>query len=81
MISKKEHLFTVFDNLMKIKGKWSCDNLSGCVLSDITVKQIGYLRAIDGHEEVTFSKLAKITRNSKTTITEKINKFVNYECV
>ena len=46
------------------------------MLSDITVKQIGYLRAIDGHEEVTFSKLAKITRNSKTTITEKINKFV-----
>jgi DNA-binding MarR family transcriptional regulator len=45
------------------------------------VKQIGYLRAIDGHEEVTFSKLAKITKNSKPTITEMINKFVKFECV
>jgi DNA-binding MarR family transcriptional regulator len=81
MISKKEHLFTVFDNLMKIKGKCSCEILSGCGLSYITVKQIGYLRAIDGHEEVTFSKLAKITKNSKPTITEMINKFVKFECV
>jgi DNA-binding MarR family transcriptional regulator len=81
MISKKEHLFTVFDNLMKIKGKCSCEILSGCGLSDITVKQIGYLRAIDGHEEVTFSKLAKITKNSKPTITEMIYKFVKFECV
>jgi DNA-binding MarR family transcriptional regulator len=81
MISKKEYLFTIFDNLMKIKGKCSCEILSECGLSDITVKQIGYLRAIDGHEEVTFSKLAKITKNSKPTITEMIQKFVNFECV
>ncbi len=81
MISKKEHLFTVFENLMKIKGKCSCEILSECGLPDITVKQIGYLRAIDGHEEVTFSKLAKITKNSKPTITEMVNKFVNFECV
>jgi DNA-binding MarR family transcriptional regulator len=66
---------------MKIKGKCSCEILSGCGLSYITVKQIGYLRAIDGHEEVTFSKLAKITKNSKPTITEMINKFVKFECV
>ena len=81
MISKKEHLFTVFDNLIKIKGECSCEILSKCGLSDITVKQIGYLRAIDGHEQVTFSKLAKITKNSKPTITEMINKFVKFECV
>lgn len=81
MISKREHLFTVFYNLIKIKDECSCEILSECGLSDITVKQIGYLRAIDGHEEVTFSKLAKITKNSKPTITEMINKFVNFECV
>ena len=81
MISKKEHLFTVFYHLIKIKGECSCEILSECGLSDITVKQIEYLRAIDGHEQVTFSKLAKITKNSKPTITEMINKFVNFECV
>ncbi len=81
MISKKEHLFTVFYNLIKIKGECSCEILSECGLLDITVKQIGYLRAIDGNEQVTFSKLAKITKNSKPTITEMINKFVKFECV
>jgi DNA-binding MarR family transcriptional regulator len=81
MISNKEHLFTVFDNLIKIKDECSCEILSECELSDITVKQIGYLRAIDGYEEVTFSRLAKITKNSKPTITEMINKFVKFECV
>jgi len=81
MTAKKEHLFIVFENLIKIKSECSCEIFSGCGLSDITVKQIGYLRTIDEYGEVTFSRLAKITRNSKPTITEMINKFVKMECV
>ena len=82
MMAKKEHLFIVFENLLRIKGECSCKIFSECGLStDITVKQVGYLRAIDGCEEVTFSRLAKITNNSKPTITEMINKFVKMECV
>ena len=81
MIAKKEHLFIVFENLIGIKSECSCEIFSECGLSDITVKQIGYLRAIDEHGEVTFSRLAKITKNSKPTITEMINKFVKMECV
>ena len=81
MMEKKEHLFVVFENLVKIKSECSCEIFSGCGLSDITVKQIQYLKVIDEYEEVTFSKLAKITRNSKPTITEMINKFVKMECV
>jgi len=81
MIAKKEHLFIVFENLISIKSECSCEIFSECGLSDITVKQIGYLRAIDEHGEVTFSRLAKITKNSKPTITEMINKFVKMECV
>lgn len=81
MTAKKEHLFVVFENLIKIKSECSCEILSECGVSDITVKQIGYLKAIDEHGEVTFSRLAKITRNSKPTITETINKFVKMEYV
>lgn len=80
-MEKKEHLFIVFENLLKIKSECSCELFSGCGLSDITVKQIGYLKIIDEHGEVTFSRLAKITNNSKPTITETINKFVKMECV
>jgi DNA-binding MarR family transcriptional regulator len=82
MMARKEHLFIVFENLLKIKSECSCKIFSECGFSsDITVKQIGYLKAIDEYGEVTFSRLAKITNNSKPTITEMINKFVRMECV
>ena len=81
MTEKKEHLLLVFENLIKIKSECSCEILSQCGLSDITIKQIGYLKIIDEHGDVTFSRLAKITRNSKPTITEMVNKFVKMDCV
>lgn len=82
MKARKEHLFIVFENLLKIKSECSCKIFSECGFSsDITVKQVGYLKAIDECGEVTFSRLAKLTNNSKPTITEMINKFVKMECV
>jgi len=81
MTEKKEHLLLIFENLIKTKSECSCEILSQCGLSDITIKQIGYLKIIDEHGDVTFSRLAKITRNSKPTITEMVNKFVKMDCV
>jgi DNA-binding MarR family transcriptional regulator len=81
MMEREEHLFEVFENLIRIKNECSCNIFSECGLSDMTVKQIAYLKAIDEQGEVTFSRLAEITRNSKPTITEMINKFVRMECV
>jgi DNA-binding MarR family transcriptional regulator len=82
MMAKKEHLFLVFDKLLRIRSECSCKIFSECGFSsDITLKQVGYLRAIDECGEVTFSRLAKITSNSKPTITEMIHKFVKMECV
>ncbi|AYK16200.1 MAG: MarR family winged helix-turn-helix transcriptional regulator [Methanosarcina flavescens] len=81
MREKKEHLFIIFEKLIKIKSECSSQIFSECGLSDLTLKQIEYLKTIDEYEEVTFSRLAKITSNSKPTITEMINKFVKMECV
>jgi DNA-binding MarR family transcriptional regulator len=81
MLDREEHLFEVFDNILRIKNECSCNIFSECGLSEMTVKQIAYLKAIDEQSEVTFSRLAEITRNSKPTITEMINKFVRMECV
>jgi len=81
MMDREEHLLEVFENLIRIKNECSCTIFSECGLSDMTVKQIAYLKAIDEQGEVTFSRLAEITRNSKPTITEMINKFVRMECV
>ncbi|RXA21854.1 MarR family transcriptional regulator [Methanosarcina sp. MSH10X1] len=81
MREKKEHLFIVFENLIKIKSECSSQVFSECGLSDLTLKQIRYLKTIDECGDITFSRLAKLTSNSKPTITEMINKFVKMECV
>ena len=80
MPARVEHLFEVFDRLIAIKNECSSEIISECGLADITVKQIAYLKAINEHHDVTFSRLAEITRNSKPTITEMINRFVRMEC-
>lgn len=74
-------MFIIFEKLIKIKSECSSQIFSECGLSNLTLKQIEYLKTIDEYEEVTFSRLAKITSNSKPTITEMINKFVKMECV
>ena len=81
MMDKEEYLFEVFENILRIRNECSCNIFSECGLSDMTIKQIAYLKAIDEQKEVTFGRLAELTRNSKPTITEMINKFVRMECV
>jgi len=81
MRDREEFLLEVFENLIRKKNDCSCTIFSECGLSDMTVRQIAYLKTIDEQEEITFSRLAEITRNSKPTITEMINKFVRMECV
>jgi len=81
MSDKKEHLFLIFDHMIRIKSECSCGIFSECSLSDITLKQIHYLKTIDQNGVVTFSKLAEITRNSKPTITGMINKLEGMDCV
>jgi DNA-binding MarR family transcriptional regulator len=81
MMGRDEHLREVLDHLLMMKNECSCSIFSECGLSDITVKQISYLKVIDEQGDVTFSRLAEITKNSKPTITEMVNKFVRMECV
>jgi len=81
MMEREEHLLEVFENMLRIRNEYSCSILSECGLPDMTVKQITYLKVIDEQGEVTFSRLAEITRNSKPTITEMINRFVRMQCV
>ena len=80
-MERDEHLRQVLEHLLMLKNQCSCSIFSECGLSDMTVKQIAYLRVIDEQGDVTFSRLAEITKNSKPTITEMVNKFVRMECV
>jgi DNA-binding MarR family transcriptional regulator len=81
MMERDEHLREVLNHLLMMKNECSCSIFSECGLSDMTVKQIAYLKVIDEQGDVTFSRLAEITKNSKPTITEMVNRFVRMECV
>ena len=81
MMERDEHLREVLNNLLMMKNECSCSIFSECGLSDMTVKQIAYLKVIDEQVDVTFSRFAEITKNSKPTITEMVNRFVRMECV
>ena len=76
-----EELFQALNDLMRVKNECSCSILSECGVSSLTVRQIAYLKTIDGQGVVTFSRLAEITNNSKPTITEMVNRFEQMECV
>lgn len=80
MNEREEHLFRVLDHLLRIRNECSCSVFSECGLADMTVKQIAYLRLIDAEGDVTFSRLAEVTKNSKPTITEMVNKCVRMDC-
>ena len=81
MREREEQLCETFERLLRARHECSCRIFSECGLSDMTVTQIAYLKTIDEQGKVTFSRLAEITRNSKPTITEMINKFERMECV
>ena len=80
-MEREEHLLEVFEHLFRLKNECSCSIFSECGLSDITVKQIAYLKVINEEGEVTFSRLAERTCTSKPTVTEMINKCARMECV
>ena len=81
MKRREEHLVALFEHLFRVKNECSCTIFSECGMPDMTVRQIAYLKTIDEQGDITFSRLAEITRFSKPTITEMINKFVHMECV
>ncbi|OPX65276.1 MULTISPECIES: MarR family winged helix-turn-helix transcriptional regulator [unclassified Methanoregula] len=81
MNEHNEHLLEALERLLMMKNECSCSIFSECGLSDMTVRQIAYLKAISGQGDVTFSRLAEITNNSKPTITEMVNRFVRMNCV
>jgi DNA-binding MarR family transcriptional regulator len=81
MMENEEQLCEVFENLIRIKNECSCSIFSECGLSDITVRQVAYLKVIDEEEEITFSRLAEVTRTSKPTVTEMVNRCARMACV
>lgn len=81
MTDPEEELYQALWNLFRIRNECSCSVFSECGHSDMTVKQIAYLKVIDEQGEITFSRLAEMTGTSKPTVTEMINRCARMACV
>ena len=50
-------------------------------MSRLQVNQIHYLKLIDEHENLTFSRMAKLLKITKPSVTEIVNKLIKLDCV
>lgn len=81
MKDKRELILEAFENISKMRLECVCNVKETCAASELTVRQIEYLKVIDNYDYMTFSRLADLTNNSKPTITEMINKFISLKMV
>jgi DNA-binding MarR family transcriptional regulator len=74
-------LYSVFDGFMQIKTECRFCVIEKYNISQLTLKQIEYLKKFDEHEYVTISQLAEDLNLSKPSITEMVKKFIQLDCV
>lgn len=75
------NLFSVFNGFMRIKTECRFCVIDKYNISQLTLKQIEYLKKFDEHEYVTISQLAEDLNLSKPSITEMVKKFIQLDCV
>ena len=66
---------------MEIKGECSYKLVNELNMSELTLRQIEYIKKIGKYEYITISGLAEILDLSKPSITQMIKKFINLDCV
>ena len=76
-----EELFEAYKKLINLSITLSKNVDVNYDCKNITAHQIEYLQIIDSDLSMTFSKLACLTQNSKPTITQTINRFIDMKCV
>ena len=81
MSDKREELLKAYQNLMTIKGECRSKVFGKYGIAEMTVKQINYLKIIDNYDNMTFSKLAEITKITKPSVTDLINKLQGLGCI
>lgn len=81
MADKQQELINAYQKLMAVKGECTSKVYGLYSVAEMTVKQINYLKIIDGCDNMTFSKLAEKTKITKPSVTDLINKLIDFECV
>lgn len=81
VIDRRKQLIEAYKRIRELNGECQCHINDECGINEMTVKQIRYIQLISQYDQLTFSKFANVTRNSKPTITQLINKFIKQGCV
>ena len=66
---------------MKIRSECRCYIMDKFNISELTFKQIEYLRKFDEHDYVTISQLAEELNLSKPSVTELVKRFIRLNCI
>ncbi|MCT4621732.1 MAG: MarR family transcriptional regulator [Marinisporobacter sp.] len=77
----KKELEKGIANLFKLKGECYMHIIHDLELSEMSIKQINYLKKFKASEGITTSQLADILNLSKPTVTEMVKKFIKMDCV
>ena len=77
----KKYLYETYSGLMKVKGECSCKLIDELNMSELTLRQIEYIKKIGKYNSITISGLAEILNLSKPSITEMVKKFIKLDCV
>ena len=76
-----QNLFSVFNSFMRVKTECRFCVIDKYNISQLTFKQIEYLKKFDEREYVTISQLAEDLNLSKPSITEMVKKFIQLDCI
>lgn len=77
----KKKLSIGITNLLKLKGECYLNLVEDLELSEMSLKQINYLKKINNTCGTTTSQLAETLDLSKPTVTEMVKKFIKMDCV
>jgi len=75
------NLYSVFNHFMKVRTECKYCVMNKYKASELTIKQIEYLRKFDEYDFVTISKLAEELNLSKPSITEMVKRFIRLNCL
>lgn len=80
-MDRKDKLYETYKSLMEVKGECSYNLINELNMSELTLRQIEYIKKIGKYEYITISKLADILDLSKPSITQMVKKFIKLDCV
>lgn len=80
-MDSEKKLYETYKELLKMKGRCSYNLINDLNMSELTFRQIEYIKKIGNYEYITISELADILKLSKPSITQMIKRFEKLDCV